>query len=343
VRNPLLANYAFCTGGGADYQLVRKPVIDNWPSGRRVHLGLARLRHTLCDMRTTIFLAVLLVTGVSGDKLLGQAVGDQDASAQDKPHLSSSASEPPQTATIAPVLQDGTPVKLITTRALWSADLCPGDNVSLETAEEVRLGGTLLIAKGSPASGAVTTVQRKRRMARGGEIGLSIDSVRLANGQDAKLRAREDVHGGDRHNLMAAAMIGTAIFYPAVPLWLLMHGRDITIPQGAVITAYVDGNVPLDLASLVAPLPAAPPPSASSGPSPGRVVLEVVTLVPGADVEVDGKLVGSTPSCTHIEPGPHRIKVTRSGYKPEERKINAAAQAIKLNVEIRKKAKSPSR
>ena len=52
---------------------------------------------------------------------------------------------------------------------------------------------------------------------------------------------------------MTGAMIGTAIvFFPAAPLFLFMHGKDITIPKGTEITAYVSGNVPLDLVSCSA-------------------------------------------------------------------------------------------
>jgi len=44
---------------------------------------------------------------------------------------------------------------------------------------------------------------------------------------------------------MTGAMVATAIeFWPAAPLFLLMHGKDITIPKGTEITAYVNGEVP---------------------------------------------------------------------------------------------------
>jgi len=40
---------------------------------------------------------------------------------------------------------------------------------------------------------------------------------------------------------MTGAIIGTAIvFFPAAPLFLFMHGKDITIPKGTEITAYIN-------------------------------------------------------------------------------------------------------
>jgi hypothetical protein len=46
---------------------------------------------------------------------------------------------------------------------------------------------------------------------------------------------------------MTTAMVATGIFFfPAAPLFLFMHGKDMTIPKGTEITAYVNGDVPLD-------------------------------------------------------------------------------------------------
>ncbi|MGA8676485.1 MAG: hypothetical protein WB621_14810 [Candidatus Acidiferrales bacterium] len=49
-------------------------------------------------------------------------------------------------------------------------------------------------------------------------------------------------------------MVATAIvFFPAAPLFLFMKGKDITIPKGTEITAYINSDVPLD-ASKFAPV-----------------------------------------------------------------------------------------
>ncbi len=45
----------------------------------------------------------------------------------------------------------------------------------------------------------------------------------------------------ERRTAMTGAIIGTAIvFFPAAPLFLFMHGKDITIPKGTEITAYIN-------------------------------------------------------------------------------------------------------
>ncbi len=46
---------------------------------------------------------------------------------------------------------------------------------------------------------------------------------------------------------MTGAIVATSlVFWPAAPFFLMMHGKDITIPKGTEITAYVNGNMNLD-------------------------------------------------------------------------------------------------
>ena len=46
---------------------------------------------------------------------------------------------------------------------------------------------------------------------------------------------------------MTGAIVATSIvFFPAAPAFLFMKGKDITIPKGTEITAYINGEVGLD-------------------------------------------------------------------------------------------------
>ena len=94
----------------------------------------------------------------------------------------------PISATTAPLLKNGTPVKLRIARTLSSADAHVGETVDFEVLEEVRLGNLLMIPKIGVAWATVTEAQSKRRMARGGKLDVNIDSVRLVNGEKAALR-----------------------------------------------------------------------------------------------------------------------------------------------------------
>src|SRR5216683_5041960 len=196
--------------------------------------------------------------------------------------LAQSNSQPPpssqsQTANAHPtapskgfVLEDGTAVTLRLGRSLSSADAHAGDRVDFEVAEEVSVNRIVVIPKDSRASGTVITAHKKRRMGRAGKLDVSIDGVQLADGERATLRAVKESQGGSHTGIMAGGMVATSlIVWPVAPVFLLMHGKDVTIPKGTEVTAYISGNVKLDLAKFEpAPIvPAAPIPVAQQLPA----------------------------------------------------------------------------
>ena len=56
----------------------------------------------------------------------------------------------------------------------------------------------------------------------------------------------------------------------------------------------------------------------------------------GADIELDGEFVGSTPSVIDIPPGEHTIVVTKEGYKAWQRKMKTTGGAINVVAELEK-------
>lgn len=145
------------------------------------------------------------------------------------------------------VLEDGTPVKLVLQENLSSANTVTGQTVSFETVEDVMVDGIVVIPKMSTAWATITQAQAKRRMGRGGKLDLNIDKVRLADGEKAMLRAVREGKGGGHAGAMTGAMVATSlVIWPAAPLFLLMHGKDVTIPKGTEINAFVNGDSKLD-------------------------------------------------------------------------------------------------
>jgi hypothetical protein len=156
-------------------------------------------------------------------------------------------------------------------------------------------------------------------------------------------------------------MVATSLLvWPAAPVFLLMHGKDVTIPKGIEVTPYISGDVKLDPAKFQpAPLvPSAPPvptaqqvPSSSpaatpnggpTGTAPGSLdqraaaELEVSSTPDGADIEIDGNFVGSTPSTLGlgVAAGPHQLSVKKAGFKPWERKITVSSGHIKIDATL---------
>src|SRR5262249_54830818 len=139
------------------------------------------------------------------------------------------------------ILQDATPVRIRLNRNVSSADAHVGDSVDFETLEDVAASELVVIPKGSMAIGTVTEAQPKRRMGRAGKLEIVLDYVRLADGGKAAIRAVKEAKGGSHTVGMTAGIVATGIlFFPAAPFFLFMHGKDITVPKGAEMTAYVN-------------------------------------------------------------------------------------------------------
>ena len=99
---------------------------------------------------------------------------------------------------------------------------------------------------------------------------------------------------------MTIGIVASALlFFPAAPFFLFMHGKDITFPKGTEVPTFVDGNFTLDLSKFQPT--AAPAETATSTTEPAKsspnVNAEInITSTPlGAEVQIDGVFVGSTP------------------------------------------------
>jgi len=243
-------------------------------------------------------------------------------------------------------LEDGTPIKVRLQRTISSADAQVDERVDFEVLEEIKINDVVVIPKGSVAWGTVTEAQPKRRMGRGGKLNVNIDSVRLADGEKAALRAVRETKGGGHTGAMTGGIVATSIvFFPAAPLFLLMHGKDITIPKGTEITAYVNGDTNLDpvkfgvkppaeTAATPAPGATSLPPQPTAQPAAAPVASEdlatvVVKSTPdGAELTVDGKYMGSTPSTLRLTPGDHTIVIQKSGLKDWQRTMTVSPGGI---------------
>ncbi len=169
-------------------------------------------------------------------------------------------------------LEDGTPIKLVLSQNLSSATAHTGDLVAFETVEDVKVQGVVVIPRGSNAWATITDAQHKRRLGRAGHLDLNIDKVRLADGEKVLLRAVEGGSGGGHQGAMIGAMVATSIFtFGGSALFLLMHGKDMKIPEGTQVSAFIQGDVALDPAKFapdaLAPRPVAPAPTSSSAVS----------------------------------------------------------------------------
>ncbi len=276
-------------------------------------------------MRKGIFAAFFLI---SCSLLISQQATTpaQVKSASEMQTPASASAQPLQPHT----LLDGTPVKLRLSQTVSSADAHVNQDVPFEVVEDVKVDNVVVLPKGASAIGVVTEAEPKKRMGRGGKLNINISYARLTDNEKVALRAVKDTKGGGHVGAMTGAIVATSIvFFPAAPFFLFMHGKDITIPQGTEITAFVDGDMHLDMARFgVAPTTHAVAALAS------QVTLVIDSSPQGADIEVDGNFVGNTPSTITVTPGSHEVKITKRGFGDWTRKLDVASGNVHLSADL---------
>jgi hypothetical protein len=205
-------------------------------------------------------------------------------------------------------------VRLALLDTLNSATNEVNDTIHFEAVEEVKVGDVLVIPKGSAGVGHVAEVEKKKRMGRGGKLNFAVDYVKASDGSNLRLRASSSAKGNEK----TGTVIATTLLVS--PLFLLMHGKDVKVPTGTQFNAYIDGD--RDIALATAPS-AAPPaqtvtqPAAPAAEEPTTLVLK--STPDGAEITVDGKFVGNTPSTLRLAPGDHTIAMTKAGFKNWQR------------------------
>jgi hypothetical protein len=234
-------------------------------------------------------------------------------------------------------LSEDTPVRLKLSRTMSSHDAKVDEKVDFEVLEDVKVGDVVVIQHGGLAIATVTEAKPKGRMGKSGKLNMNIDYVQLVSGEKVPLRATKGGKGGSHTGAMTGAIVATSIvFFPAAPFFLFMHGKDITIPKGTEITAYVAGDTPLDQSRFASTAGA----TSSVSLNPPTSATSAVTIKSdpdGGEITVDNKFIGTTPSTIQLTPGEHKIAVSKSGFKTWERTTTVNANgSININAELEK-------
>jgi len=234
-------------------------------------------------------------------------------------------------STPAPAAQvrviQGQMVRLKLHNVLTTENVVKGDPIDFDVAEDVVVATHTVIQKGAPARGKVVGVKGAgKRNAKDASVSFQFISVRSVDSQDIPLRVRPDKpkKAESKENEIEAndPLPGYA-------------QRVIGAEKGKEYAAYVDVsatvNVPdtppvappiTPVATTVQP-PSSPAPASTSVPTPAAAnpsMPEEPALVdfnsnpPGADILIDGNVVGNTPSTLHVDAGRHLIQLRMSGY-----------------------------
>lgn len=205
-------------------------------------------------------------------------------------------------------IPDSTPIQLTVMDRLNSATSEIDDPVHFEVAEDVKVQGIIAIPKGSMASGHVVAVQHRGRLGRPGKLVFSVDFVRAPDGTDISVREQSARKGRSKRSGLPT------------PMHVLAMGKDLEIPQGTHILAYINGNHEILAGNSAPPAETPAPAQVMTAAAPGDVSSVAVTSTPDhADITVDGKFLGTTPSTVRMASGDHSVTIEKEGFKAWQR------------------------
>jgi hypothetical protein len=255
------------------------------------------------------------------------------------------------------VLPSGTKLSARLEQTISSATAEEGQQVQLSVTEAVKVNGTVVIPQGAPIVGTIVLAQEKRSMGRAGKLDFSVDKVRAADGEYIPLRYTMQKKAGEGKGTSTGIMTAGAavLFWPAAPFFLMRKGKDVNINKGIVFEVFTDQDHTVGNTTISGP--SAPAPPANLAPqqpqimlagqqsqaapaamtAPGQLAtLNITSDLPGAEIEVDGVFVGSTPSPVKLSPGMHKITV-RHGAQVWSRDLMVQPSAnVNVNAILKK-------
>ena len=207
--------------------------------------------------RTTAFiLAILLVLSTPLDLAL-QA--QQPAAPQPAPSTPQPAPAPD--APRAPVLKEGTEVKLKFAQKLSSRSAVIGDPVELVLDEDLKVGDAVVARKGARARGTVMLGKESEKKRAGAhELAIRLEYLKAGDTR-VKLRGERGAKG----KVNKGATVGLTLVFGLTGLLIGLSTKHFEIQEGTPVSCYVAEDVELKAAPEASP---SPPPPAPPNPRP---------------------------------------------------------------------------
>lgn len=77
-----------------------------------------------------------------------------------------------------------------------------------------------------------------------------------------------------------------------------------------------------------------PQPASTAPVTTTSALLDISSTPTGADIEIDGKFVGSTPSSVSVAPGDHDVVVKKTGFTAWQKKVSVSSGHVNLAAEL---------
>jgi len=139
------------------------------------------------------------------------------------------------------LLREGTQVPLKFLAELSSKTANEGDPVEFVLDDDLKVGDSVVVAKGAHAVASVANAKKAGMMGKGGELSVQIEYL-IAGNNHVRMRGAKGREGDSKTGATVAL---TVLFGP---IGLIKHGKNVDIPAGTPFVAYVDQDIWLALA-----------------------------------------------------------------------------------------------
>lgn len=139
-------------------------------------------------------------------------------------------------ATRGRLISEGTEVPLKFASDLTSKTAVENDPVEFVLDDDVKVGRTVVVAKGAHAKAIVSHAHRAGMMGKGGELNIQLEYLAVADSH-VRLRGTKGRQGDSK---VGATVALTVLFGP---IGLIKHGKEVQIPAGTPLTAYVEQDI----------------------------------------------------------------------------------------------------
>ena len=147
---------------------------------------------------------------------------------------------------------DGTEVDLKLAETISSARAMEGQRIRFKVAKDVVVDGYVVIQTGSLAIGTVTKASPKKWAGRSGKLEMSLQNVTAIDGTKIDLSGNRGGSGDSHVGRMVTGIVITSIFtLGGSALFLLMHGKDLVIPESSGATTFTIGTAKVASSQLV--------------------------------------------------------------------------------------------
>lgn len=133
------------------------------------------------------------------------------------------------------LLPAGTEIRVRLLETVSSSSAVERQPLLLETLEDIVVDGEVVVASGARAEGTVVRAQRRHGFGRRGKMAFTVDRAQAVDGGMLPLTEETSFRGNDRYS---KAAVVTLLFGP---FGIFVKGRDVEIPAGTELSAYVRG------------------------------------------------------------------------------------------------------